>query len=146
MKTLLIFFLLYATSASAWEFQPATLDHLSLDVARYSCNREPMTPEIACDQYKGMTRLNWNVGLLNDVVKWRNEITGTGTYAKFETYEWHYMVTIPLPGGLEPFIEHRSRHTLDQTQPTLQGQTQSERFPVADSYGLRITFYEREKH
>lgn len=139
MKYLMFLALFLSGSAHAWT--ATSLDHLSLDVARYSCLREPMTPDIACNQYKGMVRLNWNVGLLNDLVKWNNEIIGQGTYGKFTTYEWHYMVIIPTPWNVSPFLEHRSRHTLDQGQPTIAGRDKPERFPVADSYGVKVCFF-----
>ncbi len=135
--------ILIAILTSRADAQVLDLDHLSLDVSRFSCLREPMTPEIECNQYKGSVRLNWNVSLLGDYVKWRNDITGQGTYSKFTTYEWHYMVSIPTRFGIEPFIEHRSRHTLDQPQPTYEGQTKPTKFPIADSYGVRFTFYEK---
>ena len=144
MKTIFVLLvLLLAPRASAWTFQPTTLDHLSLDVSKFGCNREPMTPEIPCKDYKGRVRLNWNVGLLNDVLKWRNEIHTEGTDSKLMTVGWHYVLAIPLPKGFELFMEHHSRHTMDSTQPTIEGGTKPLRYPVSDSYGIRIIFYEK---
>ena len=139
----LLFALLLSSPAYSWEF--ATTDHLSLDVAKFGCNREPMTPQVECNDYKGRVRLNFNLGLFNDLVKWKNELHGEGTDAKFETLGWHYIVSVPTPWGIEPFIEHHSRHTLDVGQPTIAGRDRAERFPVEDSIGIKITFFERKK-
>lgn len=145
MLRLLVILLFVSSSAKAFEFHPGTLDHLSLDVAKFGCNREPMTPDIPCDQYRGRVRLNWNVGLLNDILKWRNELHTEGTDEKLTTVGWHYMLALPLPGGLELFTEHHSRHTMDSVQPTIQGETKPTRYPVEDSYGLRVVFFEKVK-
>lgn len=142
MKYLLLILFL-ASPAYSWEF--ATTDHLSLDVAKFGCNRDPMTPQIECTNYRGRVRLNFNLGLLNDLVKWKNELHGEGTHEKFETLGWHYTLSVPTPWGVEPFMEHHSRHTLDGGQPTIEGRLKAERFPVEDSIGIRITFFERKK-
>lgn len=125
--------------APDWKF--GTLDHLSLDVAKFGCNREPMTPDIDCNDYRGRVRLNFDLGLFNDLIKWKNELHGEGTDSKFQTLGWHYVVSIPNRWGIEPFIEHHSRHTLDSVQPTIAGRTKPEKFAVEDSVGLRIVFY-----
>lgn len=141
MKSLMLFLLLVTSNAQAWTV--GSLDHLSLDVAKFGCNREPMTPQIECNDYKGRVRLNFDLALFNDFVKWENDLHGEGTDAKFETLGWHYRVSIPTPWGIEPFIEHHSRHTLDGGQPTILGKTKAERFPVEDSIGVRIVFFQK---
>lgn len=144
-KLVLLLALLYSFPGQAFELRPASLDHLSLDVAKFGCNREVMTPDIPCDQYRGRVRLNWDVGLFNDLIKWRNEIHTEGTREKLTTVGWHYMLALPLFGGLEAFVEHHSRHVMDAQQPTMLGDTRPERYPVEDSIGLRITIFERNK-
>lgn len=134
-----------STSAHAFEFQPTSLEHLSLDVAKFTCNRDPMTPDIPCKDYRGRVRLNFNLGLLNDLIKWENHLHGEGTDAKFETLGWNYIVSIPTPWNITPFYDHHSRHRLDSGQPTAYGKEKPERFPVEDSYGLKFTFYDRVK-
>lgn len=141
MRYAFLLVVLYTCPARAWEL--GTLDHLSIDAAKFGCNREPMTPDIPCKDYKGRVRLNFNLGLFDDLVKWKNDFHGEGTDAKFETLGWHYVLSIPTPWGIEPFVEHHSRHTMDTGQPTIQGRPQPERFPVEDSIGLRVIFYER---
>lgn len=130
-----------AGTAQAWT--ATSLDHLSLDIHRFSANREPMTPEIEPSSYKGAVQLNWNVGLLNDYVKWDNKVYASGTYAKFTTVSWEYMLRIPTRFGIEPFISHKSQHTLDQEQPLVVGKQKTEKFPVRDAVGLRFVFFEK---
>lgn len=146
IKAIGLLILMLATSnAYSWEFNPASLDHMSLDAAKFGCNRNAMTPDIPCDQYKGRLRLNFNLGLFNDLVKWRNEVHTEGTKEKLVTVGWRYQVAIPLPGNLEIFADHHSQHTMDQMQPTIEGRSKPERFQVEDSYGLRIIFFEKVK-
>jgi len=128
---------LLPSKAKGADFKLTSLDHLSLDVSRFSCNRELMTPEIPCDQYFGRVQLNWDVGLLGDLIKWRNEVHSEGTRSKFMTVGWKYTLAIPIPGGLELFMQHHSRHTMDQDQPG------GVPYPVEDSAGIRFIWFER---
>lgn len=137
----LILLIVLMTIASQSDAQVLTLDHLSLDVHRFSANREPMTPDIDPSQYKGAVQLNWNVGLLGDYVKWDNQVYASGTYSKFMTVSWEYMLRIPTKWGIEPFIAHKSQHTLDQEQPLIAERGKAEKFPVRDSVGLRFCFH-----
>lgn len=141
---------LLLVSAIVWGFcsmvanaQVVSLDHMSLDVGRYSGNREPMTPEIPIDGYKGYLQLNWNVSLLKDAIKWENKVKTAGTYSKFQTVYWEYQLSIPTRWGIEPFIYHKSQHTMDSEQPLIQGKSVKEKFPVQDAIGIRFTFFNR---
>lgn len=140
MKSLFLFFALALTS-NAYGWSATSLDHLSLDVAKFSCNRNPMTPDIPCEDYKGRVQLNFKVGLLNDLLKWDNKVHGEGTDAKFTTMGWEYYLSIPTPWGIEPFVHHHSQHTLDGYGPTVNGNPKPEKFPVEDSIGIRFCFY-----
>ncbi len=104
MLRYLLILLFVSSSAKAFEFRPTSLDHLSLDVAKFSCNRSAMTPQIDCEDYRGRVQLNWKVGLLNDLLKWDNKVHGEGTDQKFTTMGWEYYLSIPTPWGIEPFI------------------------------------------
>jgi hypothetical protein len=141
---LLLLVLVWGCPAIAREFRPASLDKLTLDVHRYTCHREAMTPDIPCTQYHGGLKLNWDVGLLNDWLKWENTIHANGTYSAFATVGWEYKLSIPNRWGVEPFIHHHSQHVMDREQPVLAGQTRPVKFQVSDSYGLRVIFYPRK--
>jgi hypothetical protein len=141
---LLLLVLVWGYPAIAWEFRPASLDKLSLDASRFGCNRDPMTPGIPCTDYKGRIQLNWDVGLLNDILKWENQIHTEGTDAKLMAVGWQYRLVLPMPGGLELFMSHHSRHTMDHAQPTIAGRDKPERYPVEDAVGLRVIFYQRK--
>ncbi len=146
MLRLILFASLFVSSlASAWEFRPAVLDRMNLDVSRFTCNRELLTPEIPCDQYLGRVRVGFDLALLNDLVYWRNSVHSEGTSNKFETVGWQYEFAIPLPGNLELFMAHHSRHNMDQETPQPDAEVYKQRFPVEDSYGIRFKVYERRK-
>lgn len=139
----LLTILILSSSAKAFEFRPTSLDHLSLDLERYSCRREPMTPQIPCEDYKGQVQLNFKVGLFNDFLKWSNRLHGEGTDAKFTTLGWEYYLSIPTPWNIEPFLHHHSQHTFDMDQPTINGRPKPEKFPVSDGVGIRFTFFNK---
>ncbi len=127
--------------------QYANLDKFSLKIMRFSCNREVLTPDIACKQYRGRVATEFDLSLF-EYGFWRNEVHAEGTMAKFMTVGWHYQMGIKL-GQFELFHEHHSRHVMDQGLPsyfdTRDGSVREMRFPVEDSYGVRIVFYERKK-
>ncbi len=144
MKSLFMFFVLLLTNP-AYGWTLGTLDHLSVDVAKFSFNREPMTPDIGPKDYRGRVRVNFDLGLAGDLLKWKNQVHTEGTDAKVETVGWHYTLSIPTPWGIEPYYEHHSRHVMDAEQPIIEGRPKPEKFAVEDSYGLRIIFFERGK-
>lgn len=146
MLRLMITASLFVSSlASAFEFRPAVLDRAVLDVAKFTCNRELLTPEIPCDQYKGRVRLDFDIALFNDLMYWRNSVHAEGTDNQFETIGWHYEFAIPMPGNLELFMEHHSRHNMDQENPQPSPELYVQRWPVEDSYGIRFKLYQRTK-
>lgn len=130
---LFLFILLFwSCTGYGGEFRPVSAHHLSLDIDRFLENREPMTPDIEMHQYRGSVGLNWDVGLVNDHVLWRNTVHGEGTYSQFTTMGWKFQVAVPLSENFEVHYNHHSRHTLDREQP------EGTRFPVMDSWGLKV--------
>ena len=144
MKILL--FVLALMSSSAYG-QYVDLDKFSLKIMRFGCNREPLTPDIECRSYTGRVATNFDLSIL-DHGFWRNEVHGEGTESKFMTMGWHYEIGVKF-SQFEIFHEHHSRHVLDQDEPKLWNDKTQEvnnmRYPVEDSYGLRIVFYEKKK-
>jgi hypothetical protein len=123
------------------------LDRFSLRLMRFTCNREMQTPEIECADYYGRVAADFDVSILKYGF-WRNEVHGEGTKAKFMTIGWRWEMGIAL-GKVELLWEHHSRHTMDQEQPyywntNIQSFNQA-KYPVEDSYGIRINFYQRER-
>jgi hypothetical protein len=137
---LLLGFLSYELKADT--FVPASLDKMSLQINKSLVHREPMTPDIDMKDYVGSLNLEWDAGLLNDMVKWRNSIAAAGTQAQFKTIYWEYEVAVPLHKSLELLYNHKSQHVLDTEQPYYYNK--QARFPVSDSYGIRIIFFQKE--
>lgn len=156
--TLLWFYLIvtlyYATPLRAEEkevlskFRLIDLDQFSLKLAKFGCNRDPQTPYLDCYQYRGRVAAEFDLRLMNDWVYWNNEVHGEGTDAKFETMGWHYELGLDL-GKVQLFWEHHSRHTLDTRQPIYWDERNDSwkqgKYPVEDSYGVRLIFYRRDK-
>lgn len=144
MRFMLLMLMVLSGTANA---QYLELDKFSLKIMRFTCNREILTPEIQCEQYKGRIAAEFDLSLF-DVGFWRNDVHGEGTDSKFMTMGWRYEMGIKL-GQFEFFHEHHSRHVLDQKEPRYWDEglqdLRDTRYPVEDSYGVRIIFYERKK-
>lgn len=131
--------------------QPANpalaLDRFSLKLMRFTCNRELQTPEIECMDYYGRVAAEFDLSILKYGF-WRNDVHGEGTRNKFMTIGWRWEMGIAL-GMVELLWEHHSRHTLDQGQPyywdTNFDGLKEIKYPVEDSYGIRINLYQRDK-
>lgn len=144
IRLILYFLLLMPISAQARSY--LNLDEFSLKLARFDCNRELQTPEILCSDYIGRVATEFDLSIIDDLIYWRNEVHGEGTSAKFMTVGWHWDLGIKL-GNVELFWEHHSRHVMDQGQPYYWDEKlqspQRIKYPVEDSYGVRIVFYKR---
>jgi nuclear transport factor 2 (NTF2) superfamily protein len=149
---MIILLLLAGTSSAAYAEEEASgpmlaLDRFSLKIMRFTCNKEMQTPDISCDDYLGRTAAEFDLSLLKYGF-WRNEIHGEGTRAKFMTIGWHWELGIRLGSQVEVFWDHHSRHVMDREQPYYWSDTQQAwrqgSYPVEDSYGIRIIFYERK--
>lgn len=123
------------------------LDKFNLKLTRFTCNRELQTPDIECADYYGRVAAEFDLSILKYGF-WRNEVHGEGTRNKFMTIGWRWEMGVAW-GMVELLWEHHSRHTLDQEQPYyLDFNTDSwkqAKYPVEDSYGIRINLYQRDK-
>lgn len=147
----LLLVLFYAQSSLAEEpakLRFATLDRFSLKLMKFGCNREFQTPALSCYQYRARVATEFDLSFFNDYLFWRNEVHGEGTAAKFMTMGWRYELGLSL-GIVELYWDHHSRHTLDQEQPyywdPYTGSWGQIKYPVEDSYGIRINIYERKR-
>ena len=124
------------------------LEQFSLKFARFGCNRDLQTPNLDCYEYVGRVAAEFDLRLLNDWLYWNNEVHGEGTRSKFETMGWHYELGLDL-GKVQLFWEHHSRHVMDREQPYYWDDPISSwhqaKYPVEDSYGIRLIFYRRDK-
>jgi len=143
--------LLASTMSFAEEQAPRSylnLDRFSLKVMHMTGNRDPMIPEIPVDKWMGRVAAEFDLSLIDDVLFWRNDVHGEAALGKFMTLGWRYELGLYLGPHVEAFWEHHSRHTLD-VEPgiyydRLRNEVLQSRFPVEDSFGLRITFYKRK--
>lgn len=135
------FLMFLSCTSQAGEYHLLTADKLDFKIMKFLCNKEPMTPDIPCAEYRGRTALEWDVSVLH-YLKWRNEIHAEGTAAKYESVGWHFELVIPM-GPVEALYEHHSRHTMDRPQAIHEGPSGRpdwSGYPVEDSYGLRLCF------
>ena len=124
-------------------FRLLDIDYFGMKAARFTCNRDPMSPERNCDDWKGRVSAFFNLSII-EYLYWNNEVHGEGTEAAFKSVGWHWELGIRVHPALFLYHEHHSRHLLDEDRseelrtdeyPALK------RFPVEDSFGVRLNFY-----
>lgn len=151
MSRLMLLPLLFASNfAMASSFlpkEPLTLDLMALKVTKFTCNRDPQIPELECSDWRGRVAAQFDLGLLKYGF-WRNDVHAEGTEAKFMTVGWHWELGAKLGKQVELIYEHHSRHTMDKEQPYSwtpdTDYLRQNKYPVEDSFGVRIIFYKRK--
>jgi hypothetical protein len=112
-------------------FAAPRTDYLSLKLMKMPYQRDYFYPEKTDWDYH--LDLTWDVGW----GRWfaENDIVGKTFNSRFRDVSWHFTHGFKIVDGLDLVHEHRSQHALD---------AEREEFPVADSYGIRIIFFERK--
>lgn len=144
----LIFCLLFLPS-QLYARSYLNLDEMSLKLTKFGCNRELQTPDIPCTDYIGRVGVQFDLSLIDDWVYWKNQVQSEGVSAKFMTVGWHWELGFNLGPIIDVFWEHHSRHVMDREQPYYWDDrthsVQQIKYPVEDSYGIKIRFYERKR-
>jgi hypothetical protein len=115
-----------------------------MEFARFGCNRDPIVPELDCNDWRGRTSINSNLRLL-ETIYWSNDVHAEGTDAAFKTVGWHFELGVNVSKYVDLFYEHHSRHVMDQGNAvhiSHDGRYRFSKFPIEDSYGIRLIFYE----
>lgn len=145
----LLFYFLFLLSSQAQARSYLNLDELSLKLTRFGCNRELQTPDIECTDYIGRVGVQFDLSLIDNWMYWKNQVQSEGVSAKFMTVGWHWEFGFSLSPVIDVFWEHHSRHVMDRAQPYYWDERtespQRVKYPVEDSYGIRIRFYERKR-
>lgn len=92
-----------------------------------------------CEYWKARVAVVFDVDVLSyrgKGIYFRNNVFGDATNVQFRTVGWQYRVGVHL-GVFDIFHEHVSRHVLDTDR--------DDRFPLFNSYGVRLNLYERGK-
>lgn len=121
-------------------FHVLDLDYFDMKGARFGYNRDPLTPDIEGHQYIGRIETDFQLRIL-EVGYWKNSVHTEGTAGQLQTVGWHYELGLRLTPYLSPFYEHHSRHRMDSTIPDYNQDGRPDKFPVEDSYGIRLHFY-----
>lgn len=116
------------------------MDYFDLKTAKFGCNRDPLTPDIQCEDYVGRVAADFQLRLV-EVVYWRSNIHTEGTAGKVQTVGWQWELGLRISKGISLYHEHHSRHRMDATVPDYNGDGRPDKFPVEDSYGIRFNFY-----
>jgi hypothetical protein len=127
---LILFTLLHTARADGLALNPPSASHLSLGLSRLPHQRDLLFPDQKYWQHE--LNLRWNV----EWGRWfmDNDITGRTANGRFRYVGWEYETGFRILPGLDVFWHHHSQHAIDWDRP---------KFPVTDSYGIRITFLGR---
>lgn len=150
----LISTLIMCVSSSAYGYTLFSVDRLEMDYYKYRTGyRNPYlitSGDDTEDGYRPMalvdgSDLQMDLGIA-DLLYWRNRFhMGSDEFKHVKYVGWEYEVgvdtsrvtshTIPV----ELFQHHHSQHGLEYVNP------RGDKFPVEDTYGIRLKFIEREK-
>lgn len=146
LKFIMATMILLSSGAQA-QYKLLDVDVVNMQFAQFACNRDPIIPELSCNDWRGRAEINADLRVL-EYLYWKNSIHGEGTNSAFKTMGWHFELGINVSKYIDIFYEHHSRHVLDQGNATHfshDGMSRMTRFPVEDSYGVRFKFYENTK-
>jgi hypothetical protein len=121
-----------SVSAQASEYRLLDLDSFDFRAAKFTGNRDPITPDIPVDGYRGRLATQFQVRLF-EVGYWKNYVHTEGTDAKVETVGWQWEIGVRISKQLSTYWEHHSRHRMDAETPG--------KFPVEDSFGFALRVY-----
>lgn len=141
---LLLLGFIYKCEAGASELKLLDVESLDITIAKFGCNREPMTPQYECRDYLGRVAANFNLRLFEHGY-WKNQVHTEGLEAQVKTVGWHWELGVRVHSALDVFYEHHSRHVMEGDQPLYYNERLDQqargKFPVEDSYGIRLKFY-----
>jgi hypothetical protein len=113
------------------------VDYLAIHLAKFGDNRDPLTPDVPMEDYVGRVSAKFQLRIM-DIWYWRNDVHVEGTDAQFRTVGWNFELGLHVNKWVDTYYEHHSRHRLDSNYP---GESAA-RFPVEDSYGVTLNFYQ----
>jgi len=126
-----------ATSGLGESLRLLSLDRMAMRYARIADYHDSYFADVEHEQWFGHVSAQWDLSLLrygDYGLYWHNNVHGEST-KQFRQVGWQYELGIQLGRKLSVYWEHHSRHLLDATS--------ADRFPLTNTYGLEITFYER---
>lgn len=127
--------------AFSGDFRLIDLDYFDMKAAAFGENRDPMTPDIEEHEYIGRVGTDFGLRIM-EVGYWKNEVHTEGTRGQMQTVGWHWELGLHVSRNIDLFHEHHSRHRMDSTNVIDFDQDgRPDRFPVEDSYGIRMHFY-----
>jgi hypothetical protein len=136
-----IFSAFKCSEARGAEFRLLDVDYFDMRAAKFGINRDPLTPDIEGHQYVGRVATDFQLRIL-EVGYWKNEVHTEGTEGQLQTVGWHYEMGVRLHKSMSAFYEHHSRHRMDSANVIdYNRDLRPDRFPVEDSYGIRLHFY-----
>lgn len=122
------------------------IKHFSLDIGKFTGNKELLIPEIPGNQWNYRIATNFDLEFFKYVF-WKNRVHSEAAYAKFYAVGWKYDLGVKLGEQIELFWHHHSRHTMDVELPyyynRIDNILEQADYPVEDSIVLRLIFLNR---
>src|SRR5687768_1997527 len=132
MNALALFVLVLVSSASyAKPFQWVSADRLSLELKEIAPGKRDPYFDQEEEHWQYKLNLLWDVRLMERLFLVSDSYFSTSNN-KVTHIGWHYRSGIHVLDWLDIVHEHHSQHAADKSRPT--------KFPLEDSYGIRINF------
>lgn len=137
----LITLILLITSYTSY----AEVTKLNLEATRMPFQRDYYIPEHTSWGYSLSLNMDVHKTLFSygrHDVDWflESDITGQTRNSRFRNLWWRYVTGFSITPDVDLIWKHKSQHTLDE-----QVDFEKDKYPVSDSYGIRINFLRRLK-
>ena len=105
----------------------AKVEYLNLELKRLPYQRDYLVPEQTAWDHE----VSLNMKLELKRLWLESDLTGQTAQGRFRNMWWDYTIGVSIIPEMDFVWDHRSQHSLDWEQ---------EKFPIRDSYGIRINF------
>lgn len=119
-------------------------EHLSIEYEKIRDNRDPYFPEYSDgvgEEWSYAAALKWDINVIRlgeqARVYWNNYVHMDATDRQVRHVGWQWELGLNLWNKVELFSAHHSRHSLERDG------LDSQRFPVRDTYGVRLIIIDR---
>lgn len=122
---------------------PLNIDYLDFEASKFEANRDPYTPNTAPDYYTHRAALNFTMSIFGNLY-WAHNLHTETVPGGVKTVGWEWDLGLHLTSYIDLFKHHHSRHVVEE-ESDVRWKDSSGRFPVEDSYGVRLIFVPTNK-
>lgn len=122
----------------------AEVSKLNLELKKMPFQRDYYIPEHTSWDYEVTLNMDLKLNTINygyqSFLFLESDLTGQSRNSRFRNMWWDYTLGFSLLPDIDIIWDHRSQHSLDEQVDYV-----NDKYPVTDSYGIRINFLKRFK-